>query len=57
MVPNEQAIGRGVRAHNQAMIRVGGEQGCAASLDVFKPGITACGLSCGTLPRKEFYDK
>jgi hypothetical protein len=30
MVFNKQAPGRGIRARNQAMIRIGGEQGRAA---------------------------
>jgi hypothetical protein len=29
--PNKQAVGRGIRPHVQAMIRIGGEQGCGAS--------------------------
>jgi hypothetical protein len=39
-----QAVSRGIRACNQAMIRTGGEQGHAAVLDCFSAGITAHGL-------------
>ena len=35
MVSEQQAVGRGIRAHNQAMIRIGGEQGRAATLVAF----------------------
>ena len=42
---NKQAQGRGVRARNQAIIRVGGEQGRAAVYGCFETGATALGLS------------
>jgi hypothetical protein len=45
MVSSKQAPGRGIRARNQAMIRVGGEQGRAAVLSCLLAGITARGLS------------
>jgi hypothetical protein len=44
MIPKQQAVGRGIRARNQAMIRIGGEQGRAAARSCFQPGITARGL-------------
>ena len=40
-----QAMSRGIRAHYQATIRIGGEQGRAAVLDCLLPGATARGLS------------
>ena len=40
-----QADGRGIRARNQALTHIGGEQGRAAVLDCFLAGITADGLS------------
>ena len=45
MFSNKQAPGRGIRARNQAMIRIGGEQGRAAVSRCFLTGITARGLS------------
>ena len=40
-----QAVSRGIRARNQATIRIGGEQGRAAVLYCFLAGATAYGLS------------
>jgi hypothetical protein len=40
-----QAVSRGIRARNQAMIRTGGEQGRAAALRCYSAGATARGLS------------
>jgi len=40
-----QAASRGIRARNQAVIRIGGEQGRAVALSYFSAGITARGLS------------
>ena len=45
-----QATSRGIRARNQAMIRIGGEQGRAAVLDCLLAGITARGLFLGAYP-------
>ncbi len=43
MVSNKQAPGRGIRARNQAAIRIGGEQGraatCVASYRVSRPAV------------------
>ena len=44
MVSNKQALGRGIRACNQAAIRTGGEQGRAAAVSCFLAGITARSL-------------
>jgi hypothetical protein len=44
MVSDKQAVGRGIRARVQALIRIGGEQGRAAVSSCFEPGITARGL-------------
>ena len=44
MVSNQQAVGRGIRARNQAMTAVGREQGRAAVSSCLLPGITARGL-------------
>jgi hypothetical protein len=40
-----QATSRAIRAHNQAMNRIGGEQGRAAVLSCFLASDPACGLS------------
>ena len=40
-----QAVSRGIRARNQALIRIGGEQGRAADLCCLLAGATARGLS------------
>ena len=50
MVSNKQAPGRGIRARNQAAIRIGGEQGLAAVPVCFSTGTTARGLSWKALP-------
>ena len=47
MVSKQQAVGRGIRARNQAMIRIGGKQGRAADHCCFSTGITARGLFLG----------
>ena len=44
MVPNKQGQGRGIRASNQATIRIDGEQDDAADSLCFSTGITALGL-------------
>ena len=53
MVSKKQAVGRGIRARNQAMIRIGGEQGRAATLRCLSTGITARGLSWKVLTMSE----
>jgi hypothetical protein len=46
MVSKHQAVGRGIRAHVQALIREGGEQGMCRQLALpFETGVTARGLS------------
>jgi hypothetical protein len=44
MIFQHQAVGRDTCAQIRALTREGGEQGCAASLDACKPGVTAHGL-------------
>ncbi len=44
MFSEQQAVGRGIRARNQAAIRIGGKQGRAADSICFLTGITARGL-------------
>ena len=46
----DQAVSRGIRARNQAMIRIGGEQGRAAVLYCYLPGATAHCFSQGVFP-------
>ena len=50
MASEHQAPGRGIRAFNQATIRIGGEQGDAAALSCYSTGITARGLSWEQTP-------
>jgi hypothetical protein len=40
-----QAVSRGICVCNQAVIRIGGEQGHTVALSYLLPGITAYGLS------------
>ena len=47
MVSNKQAPGPGIRARNQAAIRIGGEQGRAADSRCLSTGVRARGLSWG----------
>jgi hypothetical protein len=49
MIFQHQAVGRDTCAQIRALTREGGEQGCAASLDACKPGVTAHGFFYGTL--------
>ena len=44
-----QAESRGIRVRTQAVTHNGGEQGRAVALSYFLPGITARGLSLGSV--------
>jgi hypothetical protein len=44
MIPKRQAVGRGTRARNRAMIRIGGEQERAADHCCFEASAPARGL-------------